>query len=209
VPLMVEEKETVIDVQEGKRSFLFQRLTYYWIVFASQALQIGASTAATMVAINKKTPNVENDEEVVRFAGSAIYSLVTMWTIGCLLVYHYKKCPDTGPKKVTAGGHVRLARSCAAMSIVNLLLLLGPLAIQYARGDGPNDIRSIVVPIDISLFLVSAGASSFAGWITYTAAKRARGIEQVPDPDYRVFAWTLATTTESQSLSASNAVQLA
>jgi len=209
VPLLVED-EKAVGVQECKRSsFLFQRLTYYWIVFVSQALQVGLTTLAAVVASKEKTTESGNGEEVGRFAGSAIYSFLTMLWIGLLLVAHHKKRPDTGPKKFTAGGHVKLARACATMSIINLLLLFGPLAIRYARGDGSNDIRSVVVPVDISLFLISAIASTISARITYTAAKRARGIEQVPDPDYRVPAWTLATTSESQGFTAGNAVQLA
>jgi hypothetical protein len=213
VPLMVEEKGRVIDVQEGKRSFLFNRLTYYWVVFVSQALQIGLSTVATVAAINDENPKTESEleKEISRFAGSAIYSLTTMVIIGYMLAIHYrdKKRSDTRPKKFTMFNHVSLARSCAVASILNLLIFLRPLAIQYLRGDGSNDIRSIVIPVDISLFLVSAGASSIAAWITYTAEKRAGGIEQDPDPDYRAPAWAWAVTTGSRSRSAGNAIQLA
>lgn len=207
VPLLVDEKEKVVSVQEGRKpSFLLQRLTYYWIVFVSQSLQIGLSITAFVMA--KGQPK-DDDDEHVRFIGSAIYSLLSFLAMGFLLATHYKKCPDTGPKKITAVHHVAVARSCAFMSILNLLLIFGPLALQYARGDGSNDIRSIIIPVDLSLFLISAVASSIAGYITYTAAKRVRGTEQVADPDHRVPAWTLATTSECQGISAGNPVQLA
>ncbi|KDR79464.1 hypothetical protein GALMADRAFT_243555 [Galerina marginata CBS 339.88] len=202
VPLMVEEKEkspVVVDAGSKRRGFLFQRLTYYWIVFVSQSLQISLSLVGFILATIKKAPKADN-EEAWRFAASGLYSLITFVGIGVLLGCHYKKYPETGAKKATAVHHVNVAKSCVITSLINLGVLFLPVVIQYAKGDGSEDIRSIVVPINTSLFLVSALASAAAGYITYTAAKRARGSDPVVDPNYRVPAWTLATTAESNGL---------
>jgi len=211
VPLMTEEKEkfpVTTDMASKRRGFMFQRLTYYWLVFISQSLQISLSLVGFVVAKTKKTTESDN-EEVIRFAASGLYSLITLLGICVLLGSHFKKYPETGAKKITAVHHFNVAKSCALTSFFNLGLFFLPIAIQYAKGDGSKDIRSIVVPVNVSLLLVSALASGIAGYITYTAAKRARGSEPVHDPDYRVPAWTLATTAESEGLPVENGVQLA
>jgi len=191
-------------------SFLYQRSTYYWIAFIAQFCQVSLEVIGAAVATAHKKFDEENDNSYTTavFVASGIYSVFGLICGLSLIFLHHKKGSDAGPKRITAGKHYSVTRTCAALNFLNLtVFLIGP-ALKHGEQPYPDEIRPIIFPLLIGFVIVATFAYVAAAYITYKAASRARGTDMVPDPEYRVPAWTLCTTEESQGLSRRNAVQL-
>jgi len=189
--------------------FLYRRSTYYWIAFIAQFSHLVLCVLGFAVARASKDTNKENSVSGAMFFTSGIYSGMNFIIILALLAGHYLKGTDVGPKRITAGKHYSLARTCTFMNFLNFAFFLLPAVQSQMKGQIYSDeIRPIIVPLIVGFIFVATLSIMTAARITYTSAKRARGIEKVPDPDYRVPAWTLATTAECQGYTRGTAIQL-
>jgi len=190
-------------------AFLYQRSTYYWIAFIAEFSQVTLQSIGFAVAAAykdlKRTDNLTYSGSL--FFTSGIYSSFTLLVTMALILVHYKG-RKAGPKRITAGKHVGAARFCAVIDFSNLISVLGPAISHHSDQVYVDGIRPIIVPLIIGFLVVSVLAHATAAYITCVAAKRARGTDLVPDPDYRVPAWKLCTTEESQSLWRQNPIQL-
>jgi len=190
-------------------AFLYQRSTYYWIAFIAQFSQVTLVTIGLAVAVAHKEFNDKDGDTTYTadvFIFSGFYSLLTLILNASLLLVHYKGT-NVGPKRLTAGKHCAAARFAALLNFFNQCFLVGPIS-RHGENTYSDEIRPIIVPLLVGFIYVSLLANGTAAYITYAAAKRARGTDPVPDPDYRVPAWTLSTTEESQGLWRQNTIQL-
>jgi len=188
-----------------KGNFLRQRSTYYWISCISQLLQVSSQGGGLAVAATDKQFGGKGYTGAF-FLTSGIYSSITFMITVSLLLVHYKS-RETGPKRFMAGKHVGAARFCAILNFANLISVVSAILSHHSESS-TDEIRPIVVPLLAGFLVVSVLADCTAAYITYKAAKRARGTELVADPEYRVAAWTLSTTEESQGLWRQGTIQL-
>jgi len=188
--------------------FLFQRSTYYWITFIAQFSHLVLCVLGFAVARASKDTKKENNYTSAMFLTSGIYSGMNLIPILILLGGHYLKGTDVGPKRINAGKHYSLAKTCAFLNILNFIFFLLPGLQSHNEQTYSDEVRPIIVPLIVGFIFVATLSIMTAAHITYKSAKRARGIEQVPDPDYKVPAWTLATTAECRGYTRENAIQL-
>jgi len=191
-------------------AFLYQRSTYYWIAFIAQFSQVTLQSIGWAVAVAHKEfdeKDADNSYAANLFIMSGTYSFITLLFNMYLIIAQYKDS-DVGRTRVTAGKHFAGARFCAFLNLLNLGAILARPVSRHGEQTYSDEIRPIIVPLIVGFVVVSVLANATAAYITSTAAKQARGTDLVPDPDYRVPAWTLSTTEESQGLWRQNAIQL-
>jgi len=189
-------------------AFLYHRSTYYWIAFIAQLSQVSLQGGGLAVAVECNEFKGKEGYTGALFLTSGIYSTITfLLTTSALTKVHFRSV-DKGPKHVTAEKLVAVARLCAIIDFGNLVSVLAVAVSRHSEHIHTDEIRPVIVPLIVGLLIISFLADITAAYITYAAAKRARGTDPVPDPDYRVPAWTLATTEESQGLWRQNAIQL-
>jgi len=197
----------VISSDESNSStfdFLYRRSTYYWTsvivnFFQTSLCALGFTYAASRKEFNQY--NTKNGYMGNMFVASGIYSMASLIVSLSTIYIHYKKASDV---RFNAGAHYNVAKGGTIFNITILFMLfsLGPAFRSYAE-PCPDNVRPTIYPILISLTVFGAFSNIAAAYITYTSAKRARGTEMVPHPNYRVPAWMLARTEESQGLSGS------
>ncbi|KAF8874261.1 hypothetical protein CPB84DRAFT_1797683 [Gymnopilus junonius] len=201
--------QAAADVDPKKFSvfdFLYWRSTYYWATIFINFCQVGFCTAGLALAIARKEWN-SNDKKGYSggvFMVPGVYSICFFMFSAPVLYYHYKKGSDTGPKAFNAGRHFVTTICAVAINISFILSLLLTLALNLSFGDKTepctDNIRPALYHLMAGFTIVGTFSNIMAARITLKSAKRARGAEMVPDPNYRVPAWTLATTEESQGL---------
>ncbi|PPQ96097.1 hypothetical protein CVT26_004729 [Gymnopilus dilepis] len=213
--LSKDSEATAVASTDGSKAgvfgFLYQRATYYWIAFIAQFCQVVLEVIGVAVANAHKKFDKDNDisYDDVLFISSGIYSVFALLCGLSLLFLHHKKGSDVGPKRFTAGKHYYATRTCAMFNFLNLTVFLLKPALKHSAQEYPDEIRPIIFPLLVGFVIVAMFGYSMAAYITYKAASRARGTDMVPDPEYRVPAWTLCTTVESSGLPSRRNVQLA
>ncbi|KAF8881714.1 hypothetical protein CPB84DRAFT_1791634 [Gymnopilus junonius] len=201
--------QAAADVDPKKFSvfdFLYRRSTYYWATIFINFCQVGFCTTGLALAIARKEWNSKDKKGYSGgvFVVLAVYSIGFFMFSAPVLYYHYKKGSDTGPKAFNAGRHFVTTICAVAINISFILSLLLTLALNLSFGDKTepctDNIRPALYHLMAGFTIVGTFSNIMAARITLKSAKRARGAEMVPDPNYRVPAWTLATTEESQGL---------
>ncbi|KDR76427.1 hypothetical protein GALMADRAFT_246768 [Galerina marginata CBS 339.88] len=176
---------------------LYHRLTYYWIAFVSLAFEL--LLEVIIICVLDKEGKAE-DSNITLFFVSGFYSCLCLLAVAVLLWWQYKKQINTSPpSKVNALAHVVLCLT-GVLCILPIFLFF---ALDTSKNGFPlGDIRSILVPLMGLLFVITIGALGIAARITYCAAASVRGTQAIPLvlPIPTAAAWTLATTSESQSI---------
>jgi len=178
---------------------LYHRSLYYWIAFGALCFQ--AILEVLAIAVSSRRDSAK-DPNTARFIVTAFYSFISLGLSIILLWWQYKKQSDSGPpSKINALAHVILCSGNSSICLITIFFLF--IFDNSKRGFNSNDIRWFLVPLMAILLSISTVAMCIAARITYSAAVRARGTQRVPlptRPPPMVAAWTLATTSESQSL---------
>ncbi|KAF8898009.1 hypothetical protein CPB84DRAFT_1781132 [Gymnopilus junonius] len=134
------------------------------------------------------------------FVSSGVYSIALFFVsllMQVTIYVHYKKPKDV---RFSAGMHYNLAKFEGILNfgMDPFYALFSRPTFRYNAEPCPDNIRPIVYPILIGLTILGAFSNITSAYITYKSAKRTRGTEMVLNPDYRVPAWMLAGTEESQ-----------
>ncbi|KAF8874262.1 hypothetical protein CPB84DRAFT_1853676 [Gymnopilus junonius] len=191
--------------------FIYQRSTYYWSTIFINFCQVGLCTAGFALAIAHNEVSFKGNKKGYSgdiFVATGIYSVILFMFSVPTLYYHYKKGSDTGPKAFNAGRHFGTTICAVMVNLVNLYMLLGLGPFFRSKVEPCTDsIRPVLYHTMIGFVVLGALSNMAAARITLKSAKHAHGTEMVIDPNYRVPAWTLATTEESQGLSG-GAIQL-